>query len=409
MLNFKFQQQNLFDQVSERGIPLYGTIPTNGVIFADSDITSKGGSLINMGNRLIKISAPANAGSTVNFSPTTTAVSLSSSGAHTSTLTNTSTAANPASIEVATFTTLNATNNDFTSSAGAHTHSISNIWSGSTNADLGRLILGAFDFAGSKFIPSGGIVFGNSQLHPMYSSWGGYSNWLGMATSTSDINTTIYGASSYTTTTAASANHSHGPTATRSVTSGSVNFGSTADTPAGSHSHTVSVSAAWTLNNKVYLWAWKSTDDYIPVVRGTTIGWNSTSTSLPQGWYFCDGGTYNGYTTLNLNQGLHVAVTPGNGPFSYGYSLTTGTDSLLVNNFVDSSSANTTYNAGSHVHSPFTNAASPTLGSPTASAFRWHHGAWSQGWSHVHTPTPTSATYTGGPSSYGLPFIVYLP
>lgn len=401
MLSFKLQPPNLFDQVSERGIPLYGTIPTNGVIFADTNLTSYGASLINMGNRLIKISAPASAGTTVNFNPGSASATASTSGQHSGSGTNPSILTG-----IGRWTSgLNTLQGNLGTLAGNHNHSITNVWSGAT--DLSRFNIGAYSMAGSRYIPPGGIVFCDSKPHPTYTTWGGYSNWLGMASTISDINTTTGSGASYVVSTTLSAAHNHfsGNTVNaRSGSSGRRTIGSTTY----SHSHNVSVTSTWTLNNKVYLWGWQTIYDYAPIVRGTTIGWNSTSTSLPTGWYFCDGGTYNGYTTLNLNQGLHVAVTPGGGPFSYGYNLTTGTDTLVLNNLVDSSSGTTTYNSLSHNH---TNLITPAtnLDFADSGTGQWYHGTWSTGWTHIHTFTPASFTYSGGPSSYSLPFIIYLP
>lgn len=403
MLNFKLQQQSLFDQVSERGIPLYGTIPTNGVIFSDgTDLSTSGFSFTNLGNAggpfVLKGVAPASYTSTTTFSMTSTSASFGSAGSHTG-----GSSGFPYYIQQ--FAPYWVTPNSYynlnyaTSAAGAHTHTISNYWSGlSSSHDLVRYQVGLYTNKQTQLLPSGSIIFAASKPHLSSTVLG--SAYLGMASSTGNINTTVGGSSQWTVSTSSSGDHNHSSTSERGQVAAGGYTMQSYNTIAGAHTHDLTFNAQWSIANYIQLSGWKTTEANLPITSGTIIGWASSSTTLPTGWYFCDGGTYNGFTTPNINSNKHIySSSSGHGTSSSGTD-TFGYSSYSVS---DASSPGFT-----HSH--------PTIG--VSGTFVWsggynysYHSGWaSGGWSHSHSSTvPASRSLAANTNSIGLPFIIYLP
>ena len=162
----------------------------------------------------------------------------------------------------------------------------------------------------------------------------------------------------------------------------------------GAHTHTITLSHTWSSTNVAYLNSWRASQDTF-ITSGTIIGWNNTSTSLPTGWFFCDGGTYNGTVTPNLNSGKKIALNVSGQ--THG-TVVGGTDTVTVG-FV-SATTPAQHNHGWTLSGGF--ALNNVIN------YDSHGGFTSTTWPHSHSWT-SSTVLNGSPTGFNLPFIIYLP
>ena len=373
---------NFSDVLSENGLPLYTAVPAGALVMAEQTLST--GTFVSISN-LIRGVGHLSVGSTTTGVPTSTAATMSSSGNHSSGSvlnTNNTNVAPAASYSVA------------GASAGSHSHTISNIYSGaSTGLPLCRR-LGFYSLpSGQTTLPAGAIVMSASRPSTDFTATT-YTEWLAGASTTATVGT--QGGSSsdrnWSVTTSTAGNHIHGSAGTAYDSSNTflpqITLDSYNTVTAGAHSHTFTLAGNWFIGNYVTAKTWVSNGGAL-ITSGCIVAWNSTSSTLPDGWVFCDGSTVRGVTTPNLIGNRMIKLDPN----SHG----------VVNSGTNSFSAAPAFNyqwAGSHRHL----AASQIARGNGQTAAPQHN---TDSWFHNHSLSFT--TPTTNPASTGLSFIMYIP
>jgi hypothetical protein len=400
MLAFKTFSQNLFDQRSERGLPLYTTLSPNMALFGSSDLTGSGFNLITGGRGLIRGNSQSNAGASNDSSPSL-AVSLASAGTHLGSnangpnvfagtspyfySTNYNIQYAGGSASVAAYTP----NND-----GAHSHTVDG-FSGFSSYVPTNIAAGMFSISASSLVPQNGIILAANvpDGFTSFTSWNG--KFLSQAQSTAAIGTSSGSdSSSHGNSTTSAGDHDHESggvgtyyTFTYNSTGANYTYLTISSATGGGHSHTLTWGTSYTVGKYIRLSAHSSNGGAF-LTKGCIVMWNNSSAALPAGWFFCDGGTYNGFTTPNIN-GTNIVQLSG----THG-SVNNSTNNI---NLTGPSADNP-----SHTHFYTANY------SKQSSYYTGSHLSYT--WNHSH-----SYSATGGfspafdPPTYEMPFIIYLP
>ena len=306
-------------------------------------------------------------------------------------------------------------------SAGAHSHSVSGL---SSTSNLGGKYLASAVVGGykcittTKVIPKNAIIFANSVQNEDFVSLNDFNNGnfdgcglisgsLSWVTANATANNGIYGEdlSSIIVNPSISSggdhNHIQSGQNGNQVDTSNVYRDPTYATyqyyyynsgALGNPSHThnannMSVSAS----TKVQYWnAYKTVRD-TSVYKGMMLGWTGTvASTLPKGWYICNGQTINGYTTPQANTDAVISMTSLN-VFS-GYIE--GTDDATVTYAIGGTQ-------GQHSH--YTQGTNSTQVYKNGNINDYHKDNFP--WNHRHDST-TTLTYKQ--AYYTLNFIIYL-
>lgn len=372
---------NLLDVLSENGLPLYTAVPSGALVMANT--TLAGGTFVSKGGNVIRgvdyLSVGTSTSPTLNVSGT-----LSSSGNHSSS--NLVYSNDTPTVPYRSYS-------PWTGSAGSHSHTISNVFSGASYGLPLSRALGFYSLPSSTInLPSGAIVFAASNPGTGFTATT-YTEWLAGANSTAQIASSIGSntARTWSVSTGGGGGHSH-------PTSGSGRDSYNSFEPqiqldyylmssVGNHTHTVSMTGNWSIGNYVTAKSFVSNGSAV-ISKGCIIAWNSASNVLPAGWAFCDGSTVRGVTTPNLNGNRMIKLDPN----SHGV-VTSGSNYFFAN-------LNTSSFSSFHFHGSGTQ-----LTNGNGSVVSQQHK--NDDWFHSHSLSYTNQSVD--PSSTGLSFIMYIP
>jgi hypothetical protein len=387
MLGWKLESIDLFSKLSESGLPLNTKVPVGAIVFTTSTTIPSGWTFLPGNSGVLRGRAAAYYGATTSGVPPAVYPTIASAGNH----------SGPGDVPTADNSVLRSTSYSiYNQSAGAHTHSIGNVLSGYTPRLPDSVFLGMINASSvnSTVLPVNSIVFSASKPATDFSLVSTYDGrYLAAPASLSGAGTTVNASTGNTwyVQTGSGGNHLHGTSTygynsnTQASRAPYTTIGS-----AGSHAHSVLMTGRQQIGNYTTVTPYVSNGNAV-ITSGCIIGWAGTSTTLPQGWVFCDGSTVRGITTPNLNGDKFINLSS----TSHGVSY-------IGDDYVSYGVSSWGGAQHSHASSSGTSAGTFTSGNQH-STFAWDHSH------YFNINSLPSGIQTTLPLSMAISFIMYAP
>lgn len=293
--------------------------------------------------------------------------------------------------------------------AGSHIHSMSGF--SSTSSIGGKypksVVVGLYKCTTStKVLPKGSIIFTKSNFIPnldfvkIDNEFEGFPLLSGSSSWVADhatVNNGIYGEdlSNFTVTPTTIGNsplHTHDLSTTNSMQAPlqySTGWYDPQSTTGGSHTHPISSVIVSTAQRLKLFTAYKTIKD-TGIYRGMILGWAGTNAStLPTGWYICNGQTVNGITTPIMNETYSIGVTS----YDNLNESKTGDDLMTMSYSIGGGGAST------HTHGEPFNVKTANIQGVRSN----YHKSFA--WNHTHAGSTSNICRQG---FYTLNFIIYL-